>query len=56
MGQGAVRAAGVVGDGEGIQQGLQLREGCRLVRLGAEPVLQGLLEPLYLSLGLGLSG
>jgi hypothetical protein len=25
-----------------------------LIRLGAEPVLEGLLEPLYLSLGLGM--
>ena len=49
-----MRPAGVVDAGEGVQQGLELGEGGGLVRLGAEPVLHGLLEALDLALGLGV--
>jgi hypothetical protein len=51
--QGAVRPAGVVVSGEGIQQSLELGEVSGLV-LGGEPFLQGLPEPLDLALGLGV--
>src|SRR6202167_3120082 len=53
-GERAVRALGVIGAGEGVEQGLKVSEGGRLSGLGAEPVLHGLLEPLGLSLGLGV--
>jgi hypothetical protein len=43
-----VGAPGVVGDGEGAEQCLQVAEGGRLAGLGAEPVLHCLLEPLDL--------
>src|SRR5262249_40278147 len=49
--QGAVRAAGVVDGGERVQQGLELAEGGGLPRLGAEPVLECLLESFDLPLG-----
>ena len=49
-----MRAPGVAGAGEGVEQGLKVREGGGLARLGAEPVLHGLLEPLGLALGLGV--
>ena len=52
--QGAVRPPGVVDAGEGVEQGLELGEGGGLAGLGAEPVLQGLLEPLGRALGLGV--
>jgi len=43
----------VVADaGEGVQEGLELGEDGGLGGLGAEPVLEGLLEPLHLPLGL----
>ena len=44
----------VVDLGEGVEQGLQLGEGSGLSGLGAEPLLEGLLEPLDLALGLGM--
>jgi len=50
--QRAVRPAGVVEAGEGVEQGLELAEGGGLGPLGAQPVLEGLLEPLDLALGL----
>jgi hypothetical protein len=51
-----VRAAGgVVDAGQGAEQGLELGEGGGLARLGAEPVLHGLLEPPGLALGLGVA-
>ncbi len=52
LGQGPVRAFGVVGAGERVEQGLELggRGGLRV--LGAEPFLGRLLEPLDLALGL----
>ena len=50
--QGAVRPAAVVDGGEGVEQGLELGEGGGLGGLGAEPVLEGLLEPLDFALGL----
>ena len=52
--QGAVRQAGVVDDGEGVEEGFGARAGCGLVGLGAEPVLHGLLEPFHFPLGLGV--
>jgi hypothetical protein len=55
-GQGAVRPLVVVEVGEGVQEGLELGEVCGLGRLGGEPVFEGLLEPLYLALGLGMAG
>jgi hypothetical protein len=42
--------------GEGVQEGLELGNGDGLGRLGAEPVLEGLLEPLDFALGLGVAG
>jgi hypothetical protein len=53
VGQGAVRAAGVVVGGEGIQEFLELGEVSGL-GLGGEPFLQGLPESLDLALGLGV--
>jgi hypothetical protein len=50
--QGAVRAAGVVDNGERVEQGLQISQGGGLDGLGAEPVLRRLLEPLDFPLGL----
>jgi hypothetical protein len=54
VGQGPVRAAGVVDAGEGVQEVLELGERGRLGGLGAQPFLQGLLESLRLALGLGV--
>jgi len=51
--QGAVRPLGVVGAGEGVEQGLQLGQGSGLGWLGTEPFLQRLLEPFDFPLGLG---
>jgi hypothetical protein len=45
---------GVVDAGEGVQQGLELGESGGLVRLRAEPLLEGLLEAFDLALGLGV--
>jgi hypothetical protein len=50
-----VRPLGVAGGGEGVELGLQFGEG-RGGGLGAEPFLQGLLEPLDFALGLGVAG
>jgi hypothetical protein len=50
------RALGVADAGEGVQQGLEAGEGVGLVRLGAEPVLHGLLESFSFPLGLGVVG
>jgi len=52
---GPVRSLLVVGEAEGIELGLQLRQGPRW-RLLPEPALQGLLEALDLALGLGMTG
>ena len=43
LGQGSVRSGVVVGGGELVELGLQVGEG-RCGRLGAQPLLQGLLE------------
>ena len=51
-----MRSPLVVDGGEGVQHLLQLAEGGWLARLGAEPVLHGLLEALDLALGLGVAG
>jgi hypothetical protein len=51
-----VRPAGVVVVGEGVQQGLQLGQAGGLGGLGAEPFLQGLLEPFNFALGLRVAG
>ena len=51
----AVRPAGVVVAGEGVELGLQVGEG-RGGGPGGEPFLQGLLEPFDFALGLGLTG
>ena len=56
VGQGPVRAVVVVVLGERIEQGLQLCHGPRLGGLGAQPLLQGLLEPLDLPAGGGVVG
>ena len=53
VGQRPVRPLVVVDAGEEIEQVLQASEGSGLGGLGAEPFLQGLLEPLDLALGLG---
>jgi hypothetical protein len=45
---------GVLDVGEGVQQGLELGEGGGLARLGAEPVLHGVLESFGFALGLGM--
>jgi hypothetical protein len=45
----------VVDAGEGVEEGLQLGEGGGLGVLGGEPVLEGLLEPFGLALGLGMT-
>jgi hypothetical protein len=50
--QGAVRPLVVAEDGEGVQEGLELGDRGGVGALGAEPVLEGLLEPLDLALGL----
>ena len=49
-----MRPLGVVQGGEGVQQGLQLSERGGLGYPGVQPVLEGLLEPLDLALGLGM--
>jgi hypothetical protein len=49
-----VRAAGVVEAGELVEEGLEAGQGGGLGWLGAEPFLEGLLEPLDLALGLGV--
>jgi hypothetical protein len=54
--QGPMRTPLVVLDGEGVQQGLEFGDGGRLVGLGAQPFLHGLLEPFDLALGLGVPG
>jgi hypothetical protein len=51
-----VRSAGVVDLDELIKQGLQLGEGGGLLWLGAEPLLEGLLESFDLALGLRVVG
>ena len=56
MGQRAVRAAVVVLVDEGIEKVLQLGDGGGLDGLGAEPLLQGLLESLDLAAGGGVVG
>ena len=50
----AVRPLLVVDRGELIEEGLQLRERGGLLGLGAEPLLQGLLEPFDLPAGGGV--
>src|SRR5829696_6420991 len=52
--QGAVRPAAVVVANEGVAEGLQLRDGGRLLRLGGEPFLQGLLKSLHFAAGGGV--
>lgn len=47
-----MRPAGVVSAGEGVQEGLQLDRGGGLGDLGVQPLLQCLLEPFHLALGL----
>jgi hypothetical protein len=54
--QGAVRPPVVVVGGEGGEQDLQLTDAGGLVRLGGQPFLQDLPEPLDLPLGLGWFG
>jgi hypothetical protein len=54
--QGPVRAVVVVGLDELIEQGLQLGEGGGLSGLGADPLLEGLLEPFDFALGLRMVG
>jgi hypothetical protein len=49
-----VRPLGVVDAGEGVQELLEFGEGGGLGRLGGQPFLQGLPEPLDLALGLGV--
>jgi hypothetical protein len=49
-----VRAPGVVGACEGVEQSLEFGERGWPGRLGAEPVLHRLLEPLDFPLGLGV--
>ena len=41
---------------EGVEQGLQLGDGGRLVGLGAEPFFQGLLEAFDFALGVWMVG
>ena len=55
MGQGPVRPAGVVEGGELVELGLEFGHGGGGF-LGAEPFLQGLLEPLHFALGLRVAG
>ncbi len=52
MREGPVRPPGVVDVDERVQEGLQLAEGGGLLRLSAEPLLQGLLEAFSIALGL----
>jgi len=54
--QGAVRPAVVVLVPEGVELGLELGDGGRLVRLGGEPLLLGLVEAFDLAAGLGWFG
>jgi hypothetical protein len=54
--QGAVRPLVVVDGGEGVEEGLELADRGGLGGLGAEPVLQRLLEPLHFALGLRVAG
>jgi hypothetical protein len=54
--QGPVRPAVVVGRGERVEQGLQLGEGGGLDGLGAQPLLEGLLEAFGLAAGGGVVG
>jgi hypothetical protein len=56
VGQGAVRPLVVVVAGEGVQQGLEFGGAGGLGVLGAQPVLQGLLESLRLPWVWGCSG
>ena len=49
-------SAVVVFFGEFIQEELKLLEGFWLVGFGAQPFLQGLLEPLHFALGGGVVG
>jgi hypothetical protein len=46
----------VVFIGEFVQEELKLLEGFWLMRFGAQPFLQGLLEPLHFALGGGVVG
>jgi hypothetical protein len=52
--QGAVRPAAVVVDNKGVAGGLQLGDRGGLLRLGPEPLLQGLLEPFDFAAGGGV--
>jgi hypothetical protein len=52
--QGTVRPPGVADAGEGVKEGLQLAGSGGLAGLGAEPFLEGLLEPPGFALGLGV--
>jgi hypothetical protein len=54
--EGFVGSLGVVVAGERVELGLEFGEGGRLGVLGGEPVLEGLLEPLDLALGLRVVG
>jgi hypothetical protein len=54
--QGAVGPVVVVLLDECVEDGLEVVDGGRLLGLGAEPLLHGLLEPLDLALGLGVVG
>ena len=54
--QGAVRTVVVVGLDEGVDQRLQLADRGRLDRLGAQPLLQGLLEAFDFAAGGGVVG
>ncbi len=54
VGQRSVRALVVVGRDEGVDEGLQLGEGGRLVGLGEQPFLQRLLEAFDLAAGGGV--
>jgi len=51
-----VRPLVVADSGEAVQEGLELGEGGGLRGLGAEPVLEGLLESLHFPLRLGMAG
>jgi hypothetical protein len=51
-----VRPLGVVAGGKGVEEGLELGDGGGLARLGGQPFLEGLPEPLDLALGLGVAG
>jgi hypothetical protein len=52
--QGAVRPAAVVVDNKGVAEGFQLGDRGGLLRLGPEPLLQGLLEPFDFAAGGGV--